>query len=87
MAVKAVLLGLDFYVVRFCDGPQDSGNLRTSLHAEGGREPLRLRLGLFNTNANTKYWFLSTDKKACLRNDCIRGSVFISDPACIDGKR
>lgn len=52
MAAEAVLRGVVFHVAGFPDGAQDSGNLRTSFHAEGGREPLRLRLGLCHTAAN-----------------------------------
>lgn len=56
MAFEAVLRGVVVYVARFPDDPQDSGNLRTSFHTEGGRKPLRLRLGLCDVST-TKYMF------------------------------
>lgn len=77
MAVEAVLRGVVFYVASFPDGPQDSGNLRTSFHAEGGRKPLWLRLGLCDSSTKKKEkMFSSNHKTACVENYCFRCSVF-----------
>lgn len=70
MAVEAVLRCVVLYVASFPDGPQDSGHLRTSFNAEGGREPLRLRLGLcLQIKIRNGY------KTACLENDYGMGFV------------
>lgn len=46
MAPEALLHRVFAHVVGVFDGEENSGHLRAPLHAERGREPLRLRLGL-----------------------------------------